>query len=170
MSAAAKVFATSEAKTTFGLADPFWGYMDPVAKTKASFAPLQTVVALRLCGREEAMASSGDHIARHAARLKRLAAVAKQPTHTPAANTPIEYLAIGHRMYYEKRWTDAREFYKTAAAKGKEALFSIHVFLLDFTSALKMANAGLHPNSGAAHLAYEAGKPCLKGAWILYEK
>ena len=176
---AAKAFGSAEEKTTFGLDDPFWGYKDPVEKTKASWAPLQTVIALRLCGREESMVVTPlkektplaerqlDHVNRHVDRLKRLAAVAKQPTHSPAGGTPVEYLAVGHRMYYEKRWDDALEFYKTAAKAGKSALFSLLIFKNDFSAALKMAIAGLHPNSGASHLAYEAGKPCLKGDYAL---
>ena len=177
---AAKGFGAAEEKATFGIDDPFWGYKDPVERTKASWGPLQTVIALRLCGREESMAVTPvnekmsmlaerqvDHVNRHVNRLKRLDAVAKQPTHSPAGGSPEEYLAIGHRLYYEQRWDDALEFYKTAAKVGKTALFSLLVFSNNFSAALKMAIAGLHPDSGAAHLAFEAGKPCLKDDYAL---
>eukprot|EP01043_Picozoa_sp_COSAG02_P028951 COSAG02_NODE_1781_length_10947_cov_54.689159_8_plen_1824_part_00 len=176
---AAKGFGAAEEKATFGVDDPFWGYKDPVEKTKANWGPLQTVIALRLCGREESMAVTPvkeksqltdrqiDHVTRHVTRLKRLDAVAKQPTHSPAGGSPAEYLAIGHRLYYEQRWDDALEFYKTAAKVGKTALFSLLVFNNNFSAALKLALGGLHPDSGAAHLAYEAGKPCLKDDYVL---
>ena len=169
---AGKAWGAIEKKTTFGIDDPFWGYKDPMSKEKVSWGALETVIALRLCGRAEALSESGDQVERHKTRLKSLRSVADQGTHSPKPGTPQEYLAIGHRMYYEKRWTDAREFYKSAAAAGKTALFAIHVLApkqdgQDFTAALKMANAGLHPHGAAAHLEYTAGKPCLKGDYAI---
>jgi hypothetical protein len=159
--ATGRAWNSIEAKDSFGMEDPFWGYKDPVEKGKMSWDPLKTVVALRASG-SDSIDGNAALASQRAERLAQLRSVADKSTFKPTMKE-CQYLAIGHRMYYEKRWDCAREAYTMAGKYGKEALFSLHVCLLDFSAALKLAIAGLHPSACLDHVDYSAGAPNVKG-------
>lgn len=159
----AKTWGTIESKDSFGVEDPFWGYEDPIDKRKVSWAPFKAVVAVRLCSGGLAMDAAAAQTSRYVARMRKLKNVAAKDTFAPKLKEH-EYVAIGNRLYYEKQWEGARQSFSMAGKHGKTGLFAVHIFMLDFAPALKMALAGLHP-LGLAHTSYAEGAPNVKGAF-----
>lgn len=161
VASAATKWQTIETTDSFGIEDPFWGYKDPENKMKTSWDPLQTIVAMHIAGVDTEYEPAIGRVSRHEERVQRLHNVAATATFTPTASQD-QYLAVGHRMYYEKRWDNACEAYTLAGKAGKPALFALHVLRLDFASALKLAVGGLHP-VGSAHVDYVPGANNVKG-------
>jgi hypothetical protein len=123
----------------FGMEDPFWGYRD-AGQRKVDWSHLEAIAALRACGNETTLQGQ---LGIHAARLDRLKSVAAHEitaclTKTATTFTAIgddghkhelELIAVGHRLYFDKKWTDAREYYKASGKPGLCALFAMQIMI-----------------------------------------
>ena len=106
-----------------------------------------------------------DYVSRHIDRLKRLDVVAKQPTHLLEAhlrNTLQLDIDCTTRSVGTMQLTIKAAMAKTSRKWAR--LRCSHFWCSKrFRRSAENGNGWPHPDSGAAHLAYEAAKPCLKG-------
>eukprot|EP01052_Picozoa_sp_SAG31_P001163 SAG31_NODE_38_length_31498_cov_41.930539_16_plen_1165_part_00 len=162
-----------------GLAeDMFFG--NPQGADRAVWSDLETVSALRACG------GAATHIEMHSVRLQRLNSVAAKPitscldkTNTKADSNgndghknDLELLAVGHRLYFDRRWPEALEYYKASGKAGRCALFAMYVIMAadgahqHLEAALQLAMADIQDDA-ATTVNWEKGDPAVKDNYVI---
>lgn len=172
--------AKAWAKTTppFGLEDMFFGSA-AAGPDRVEWSELEAVASLRACG---SAATVHAQIRTHTTRLQRLNTVASDPITTSLDKTntkadikgddghkhDLELLAVGHRLYFDRRWPDALEYFKASGKVGRCALFATHIMLAadghghaNLDAALKMALADIQDDA-ATVLNWHEGSPAVK--------